>query len=189
MEKKNFISQYQTKWWYETSKRIKARDNNTCQLCGRNDKPLSVHHLIYDEGKINVEDRFLITLCDDCHKLQNESKDSCRSIISQLKEVLTDYELEQILEGILCEYLSFEFVPVHMSSIPRVHVSNTSSNIGFDNLYKWRKKVLSPYLKDLAVEQYLNGWNENADIRKEIETYFRKEFGEPIQEYIDKIKK
>ena len=187
MEKEDFISQYQTKWWYETSKRIKARDNNTCQLCGRNDKPLSVHHLIYDNGKISVDDRFLITLCEDCHKIQNDSKESCRDIIAQLKEILTDYELEHILEGILLKYYSFEFFPIYMSSIPYLQAEDDSVQIGFDNLYKWRRKALTPYLKNVAIEQYLKEWENDPDIKKEIEIYFSREFGEQIQEHIDKI--
>ena len=50
MNKQDFLKQYQTKEWYEISRRIKARDHNTCQMCGRNDVPLSVHHMYYGIG-------------------------------------------------------------------------------------------------------------------------------------------
>lgn len=32
MKKEDFLRQYHTKEWYEISKRIKARDHNTCQM-------------------------------------------------------------------------------------------------------------------------------------------------------------
>ena len=61
MTRKEFLAQYKTKEWYELSKKIKARDHNTCQMCGRNDVPLSVHHLKYGEdGSLFVNDD-----CDD----------------------------------------------------------------------------------------------------------------------------
>ena len=75
MTRKEFLAQYQTKEWYELSRQIKARDHNTCQMCGRNDVPLSVHHLKYGEnGSLFVDDNCLITLCDRCHKINHEYK-------------------------------------------------------------------------------------------------------------------
>lgn len=99
MKQKDFFAQYQTKEWYELSKRIKARDNNTCQMCGRNDLPLNVHHLSYGEdGNIlDVHDSQLITLCEECHNKQKECRERTYELIGDLRSVLTDFELSNIL--------------------------------------------------------------------------------------------
>lgn len=107
MTRKEFLAQYKTKEWYELSKRIKARDHNTCQMCGRNDVPLSVHHLHYGEnGSIFVNDDCLITLCDRCHKINHEYKNKIPEMIEYLREFLTDYEIGTLLHSL---YLKMEY--------------------------------------------------------------------------------
>ena len=102
MTRKEFLAQYQTKEWYELSRQIKARDHNTCQMCGRNDVPLSVHHLKYGEdGSLFVNDDCLITLCDRCHKINHEYKKNIPEMIEDLREHLTDYEIGAYLYSIL----------------------------------------------------------------------------------------
>ena len=56
--------------WIERRKQIKNRDNNECQVC-LSKKKLCVHHKKYIYGTLawDYEDRYLITLCDNCHKL------------------------------------------------------------------------------------------------------------------------
>lgn len=83
MNKEDFKAQYQDKRWYELSKRIKARDKNTCQMCGRNDRPVSVHHKVYRKGtKVwDYSDDELICICDDCHEIVTENS----------KEMYEDY--------------------------------------------------------------------------------------------------
>jgi len=52
-------------WWDEIKLRIKARDNYSCQNCGRTDIKLDVHHIDMEE---NHQDNNLITLCCVCHR-------------------------------------------------------------------------------------------------------------------------
>ena len=102
MTRKEFLAQYQTKEWYELSRQIKARDHNTCQMCGRNDVPLSVHHLKYGEnGSLFIDDDCLITLCDSCHKINHEYRNKIPEMIEDLREYLTDYEICVYLYSIL----------------------------------------------------------------------------------------
>lgn len=52
-----------------------ARDNYTCQVCGKaKDKILQVHHIIYKSngGSDSVDN--LITICTDCHTTDNHKK-------------------------------------------------------------------------------------------------------------------
>ena len=99
MTRKEFLAQYQTKEWYELSRQIKARDHNTCQMCGRNDVPLSVHHLQYgkDGSIFDIGAFTLITLCDNCHKLIHLYRNNIDNIINLSRGFMTDYEIYAIL--------------------------------------------------------------------------------------------
>lgn len=101
MTREEFLAQYKTKEWYEISKRIKARDHNTCQMCGRNDVPLSVHHLHYGIGGsiFDIGSFSLITLCDDCHKLNHLCRQNTGIYLRLLRGFITDYEINAILNS------------------------------------------------------------------------------------------
>jgi len=55
-----------TKRWIRLSKKIKERDNWTCQECGKTNIILQVHHI--DKDGYNNNYKNLITLCISCHK-------------------------------------------------------------------------------------------------------------------------
>ena len=99
MTREEFLAQYKTKEWYELSKRIKARDHNTCQMCGRNDVPLSVHHLQYgkDGSIFDISEYTLITLCDKCHEIIHRCRNLVNVGINELRCFRTDYEIVAIL--------------------------------------------------------------------------------------------
>ena len=147
MEKNEFFKQYQTEKWYKLSKRIKARDRNTCQMCGRNDLPLSVHHLYYPEnGDISdIEDSSLITLCDNCHYIQSKSKRRVHQILKELRLSFTDYEiycsLKSLLQGKFCQ------TPYsHISLEAKEEVSYHGEKLPLlENLDKWRKHITESY--------------------------------------------
>ena len=89
------------KWWKggkpkeyppEFSKRIKrkikTRDNYTCQscLCVFDSASLDVHHK--DRDKYNNEDDNLITLCKSCHKAVHGKENKTNAAIEELKQLL-----------------------------------------------------------------------------------------------------
>jgi 5-methylcytosine-specific restriction endonuclease McrA len=61
--------------WLEKKKRILARDNNRCVICGKSNGKLCIHHKQYHFIKRlethvepwNYEDKYLVTLCESCH--------------------------------------------------------------------------------------------------------------------------
>lgn len=57
--------------------KIRARDNNTCQLCGKEWEPgtraFHIHHIDYN--KVNCDPKNLITLCLGCHAKTNHDRD------------------------------------------------------------------------------------------------------------------
>ena len=66
--------------WQKKRLEILSRDNFTCKLCGDTESMLSVHHMEYCNGKPwDVDSKFLITLCQDCHDVVeriSKSKDT-----------------------------------------------------------------------------------------------------------------
>lgn len=56
--------------WQKKRLEVMERDGFTCFRCRENEKPLHVHHLMYEKGKSpwDYEGYALITLCEDCHK-------------------------------------------------------------------------------------------------------------------------
>ena len=68
---------YRGPGWTKLSKAIRARDDYTCQMCGRQapDVLLDVHHAKPAEDWAEPGDAndpaHLVTLCDDCHQLEH----------------------------------------------------------------------------------------------------------------------
>ncbi len=60
--------------WQKTRLRIMDRDGFSCQICSSEDKPLNVHHLEYHKEPWDTPDGSLITLCEDCHKIEDEAR-------------------------------------------------------------------------------------------------------------------
>lgn len=65
----------QTYGYYEVRYYVFARDNYTCQCCGKSKgKILQTHHIIYrSNGGTDRADN-LITICTDCHTYENHQK-------------------------------------------------------------------------------------------------------------------
>lgn len=65
----------QTYGFFDERYYVFARDNYTCQCCGKSkDKILQTHHIVYrSNGGTNRVDN-LITVCTDCHTSENHKK-------------------------------------------------------------------------------------------------------------------
>lgn len=70
MEKKSYSELLKDPRWQKKRLEILNRDKFECRCCGRDDKTLQVHHIIYETGRkpweYNNDD--LITLCEFCHE-------------------------------------------------------------------------------------------------------------------------
>lgn len=53
--------------WMVKRRRIIERDNGICCDCGLTSENLQVHHLVYKGEPWDVDDKYLITLCERCH--------------------------------------------------------------------------------------------------------------------------
>ena len=76
MKKSEFFEQYKDPRWQKKRLEIMNRDNFTCQSCFNDTKTLNVHHkyYIYERPIWDYPDELLVTLCKDCHEIQEESK-------------------------------------------------------------------------------------------------------------------
>lgn len=54
--------------WQRKRLEILSRDDFTCVACGDKESTLHVHHMLYPAGEVwEIDDKFLQTLCEDCH--------------------------------------------------------------------------------------------------------------------------
>lgn len=195
MDKKKFREQYQTSWWIETSKRIKARDHNTCQMCGCNNKPLSVHHLYYGEnGSIVVGDDALITLCEDCHLAQWDYRDCYNSLIGDMRRTMTDFELYQLLMFVNDNFCPKSNMPIELCSVEgkmQLRDQDVTEEFGDEvekmhNLRKWRIATRQKRLfEDALWHYYIALHNGHCHDSKEfVEEWVAKTYGISVDEYI-----
>ena len=76
--------------WQKKRLGVMERDGFACRDCGDSEKSLQVHHCFYAKGDPWLtEDRFLMTLCCDCHQdrgeLEQDAKRALGMIFSQLQ--------------------------------------------------------------------------------------------------------
>lgn len=66
---------YPVNWREILKESIRQRDNHVCQLCNKRQKneALSVHHIDYNKKNLNPNN--LISLCRNCHRKTNNSRE------------------------------------------------------------------------------------------------------------------
>lgn len=75
MEQKSYSEKLKDPKWQRKRLEILDRDDFTCQSCGSKDKTVHVHHKKYQGEPWEVDSKYLVTLCEDCHEGQShESK-------------------------------------------------------------------------------------------------------------------
>lgn len=86
--------------WQKKRLEIFNRDHFTCRNCNDNEKTLEVHHILY-QSQIpwETEDKYLITLCSDCHELEESLKtyDFTRDFAQM---GITRIQLMRLVEGL-----------------------------------------------------------------------------------------
>lgn len=75
--------------WQKKRLEILERDNWSCRKCYDSETTLHVHHRVYNKNANpwDYHDTSLITLCDECHKVEHESINECKDIL--VKAVLS----------------------------------------------------------------------------------------------------
>jgi hypothetical protein len=137
MTKSEYAQLLLTAEWNEVRIRILKRDKFVCRHCGAKDCRLSVHHKIYLEGKLpwEVPDKFLISLCDDCHAKAHEN----RLISSFIKKRVPEEKKKKAKRQVKLRTLSNEekmFI-AKLTVLQRVHPTS--------NQWTFYKKQLFEY--------------------------------------------
>jgi hypothetical protein len=74
MANKTYLELLKDPRWQKKRLTIMDRDNWTCRLCGDTSTTLNVHHVKYQGKPWEAEDRYLMTLCERCHKDEEQLK-------------------------------------------------------------------------------------------------------------------
>ena len=93
--------------WQRKRLGILNRDHWTCQCCGTTTIELQVHHLRYGVLPWEIEDKWLVTLCFECHskvskpaflsQIRKEIVQSLDSDLSVLKLHVRYFEVEKLI--------------------------------------------------------------------------------------------
>jgi hypothetical protein len=80
--------------WQRKRLEILNRDSFECTDCGSKENQLHVHHKYYKKGKMawDYPDDCLITLCGQCHKSLEDSKQALITVIGDL----TEYDIQEL---------------------------------------------------------------------------------------------
>lgn len=72
--------------WQRKKAIICERDDWKCRGCGETEKNLQVHHKSYIRGlkPWEYEDRFLVTLCEDCHQRATDLNTRANTLLGEL---------------------------------------------------------------------------------------------------------
>ncbi len=82
--------------WQKKRLKIMERDNFTCLACGKDTGTLNVHHVHYAKGDPWLTpDRFLMTLCEPCHK---ERKTPETALKEEFAFMLTRLSVDQMAD-------------------------------------------------------------------------------------------
>lgn len=89
-----------TKDWEKQRARVLERDRHTCQICGRKNGAMNVHHICYEHPLESIDDCWLVTLCPACHKrvhdVQAAMKEYAEQEMPRLKKVWAEVMASKI---------------------------------------------------------------------------------------------
>lgn len=87
--------------WQKKRLEIFNRDEFTCTMCNSKEKTLHVHHKVYifDKEPWDYVDDFYTTLCENCHKVEEQDKVMFHKIIKHF--LLKGLTYKELLEDIL----------------------------------------------------------------------------------------
>lgn len=132
MEKKKSYSELlRSPMWQKKRLEIMERDGFTCQYCGRKDRELQVHHRVYHKGAKpwEYDDSELITLCNQCHEAETETKLSHYEIFQDICKLGREIGLSEQFIG-----YAFSYIVGLLESISLKKMDEKTAKLAFDLL-------------------------------------------------------
>lgn len=92
--------------WQKKRLQVMERDGFACRDCGDSKRTLQVHHCHYEKGEPWITDeRFLLTLCEDCHEkrgeLESDGKRALGIIFANLSNASDDESLRELIASMV----------------------------------------------------------------------------------------
>lgn len=126
---KDYTEELKSPLWQKKRLEIMQRDKFTCQHCGRKDKSLHIHHLIYHKGlkPYEYQDEELITLCDRCHECETEKNSNLYKTFTLVRDNFKKHKLSMgLLENMLNEFNDFfEILDDTKNTYPQEYIENS----------------------------------------------------------------
>jgi hypothetical protein len=99
--------------WQQKRLRVMERDGFTCRDCGADDKHLHVHHCHYEKGEPwEIDDLFLLTLCEECHEIRGERESDCKRALAIILSRMPAEELNSFVHNLVRVASDSEMMPV-----------------------------------------------------------------------------
>lgn len=83
------------RWQYKKAM-ICQRDAWRCRDCGDGSRNLQVHHHRYGRDPWDIDDKFLRTLCEDCHKQRQEFEDAAKLALALMMAQSSASDIETL---------------------------------------------------------------------------------------------
>lgn len=124
----SYLAKLKDPRWQKKRLEIFERDFFLCQHCMGGDETLHVHHLKYSGDPWECEDKFLITLCETCHKREEEQKSF------DWYSKLVDYSVTRAKLDILLDHVAFKLESGNFNDVLRSLVPESE----LSDYVKWR---------------------------------------------------
>jgi len=134
----NYSEKLKDPRWQKKRLEIFQRDEFMCKFCLDNESTLNIHHLKYSNEPWNVENKYLITLCESCH--EHES----------MKRKKRENELLEILRVNEFSVNSLEDIIIAFDRIEMIYPPDVIASIIKYNLTENMKEISELYFKNLS---------------------------------------
>lgn len=103
--------------WQRRRLEILQRDNWQCQICHNEEATLNVHHRWYVGEPWEAPDAALVTLCEDCHKQESDTRMEAQDqLLKSLKRVLWSHDFIH-LERLMLKMAKCEAMEVQLTAL------------------------------------------------------------------------
>jgi hypothetical protein len=105
--------------FYNLREYILYRDNYTCQLCGRTNVPLEVHHIGFWKGDRTDRPSNLMTLCIKCHTTKNHQRGGKLYGLQPVQKTLKEATFMSVVRWKLVNALKCEYAYGYITKAKR----------------------------------------------------------------------
>jgi 5-methylcytosine-specific restriction endonuclease McrA len=86
--------------WQKKRLEVMERDGWRCLDCSSENKQLQVHHCVYSKEPWDVDPKYLMTLCEDCHTERQWLEHDAKMMIGQISRGSNIQRLGKIVAGL-----------------------------------------------------------------------------------------